>query len=343
MNSHEISPTKVGNPKAEATNGHGRSLCLRDLFLSLVYGLLFGSLAFLTGCLEGKQAVGTGGPIPVTDYDSYDDKELDFLDVPYLGTVFKQPFSVKSSVSKWQVVNVFSEDDLKTTFANQSGPLVIRALDTIRITDEHTLRYPVVLSADYSPLYPNAKFTFVAPGKLILNGRQQGLETCAAVGSFSPRNMLYVGLIGFIENPVLEILQDAQVTIDTDSATTATVTASQSLASFVTFSSGGYVAGTLVANGVRHIVLGDGDVTNLSGQVLAIGNGSSLKAHPSDASWCMRSNTLANYADGQGSIYDRNYWIERNRSRCESARWKEIIESIFACQSSQSHDSAGVQ
>lgn len=102
MNSHDsIAPTKVGNPRTEAAAGRGRDWSLRDLFLSLVYGLLFGSLAFLTGCLEGGQFAGSESRYPKWSTQDFEDEELKYLDALSLKDRLQFPFSQDKPPTEW--------------------------------------------------------------------------------------------------------------------------------------------------------------------------------------------------------------------------------------------------
>lgn len=326
-------PTKVGNSRErEAVACRGWSL--RDLFLSLFYGLLFGSLAFLTGCLEGSRNDVRNARSAVGGYDDFKDKDLEILEWNSLQTELKQPFSINIPISKWPVINVFDEKELKKVIADQTGPLVVRALDSVRITEAHTILFPLALAADQSALYPRAAFNFTPSGKLVVNGQYRGSAACSKVGSFAPRDMQYLGLFGNIESPVVELQHDAQITIETPNLTVASVTATDpGVNSFVTFSGGNPNGARLVTNGVWHIVLNKGYLTKTKGQVLALDTTKTDRSP--DDSWCMDNLSLANYVWLNESIQDPAFWVSLNNGRCRDAQWRDIIEAISTCQSNQ--------
>lgn len=346
MNSHDsIAPTKVGNPRTESAAG--RSLSLRDLFLSLVYGLLFGSLAFLTGCLEGGGTSGSGrspGSDSRSDQswstDDYEDPALAYLSAPDLADRLQEPLTEEQPLAQWRSISVYRIEELEKALVEQREPLLIRIQGELNISKEYEIRFPAALDASPSSLFPKASLTFTKNGAFRINILSRTSQTkCKDLdGTFEPSLMSYVGLFGDILRPTIRATTRTHLVISTTNPTVVEVIASAP--SLVVSKPGpntpSSTAETFTSSLAHTIFLsGGGMVPNRDAPALVLSQ-AYRNSSGEISRTCMKSYALAmyDYHHYNADRFDpmaREQSIRNNRLRCESERWNDVVEAVTSC------------
>ena len=333
MNSHDsIAPTKVGNPRTESAAR--RSLSLRDLFLSLAYGLLFGSLAFLTGCLEGGQYSRPDSQYPAWGTQDFEDEELNYLNASSLEDRLQYPFSQDKPPTEWATAVAGSSDEFELALGKQTGPLVLHLTGSVTLTKEYVVRFPIWIDATPTSLYPDSKLIFGTLGAISIKAAEARVSKCfSSNGRFDPGAMSYLGLFGDIKEPRIQVVVNSSPSTDVHVEATA-----KSL--LVSRPGQGQNAGKTSTIGVDHTVLlsGTGTATDVDAHslrpILGLVPSHDLPPNSQASDWCLRSFTLGNYVMNLGySGGSASAWKQSNRYKCEWGGWKNVVTTAWSCDS----------